>query len=272
MFKRLFLPILCIFLLGCTNQETLNPNKPITISLWHNYGGQMKITMDELVDEFNDTLGKEKGIIINVTSISGSATLHDKLIMAANDEPNAPELPDITTLYPKTAQHLANKGMLVDLHKQFSDEELSNYVEQFVSEGILKDGNLYVLPTAKSTEVLFLNMTLFNNFMKENDVSYEDLRTFEGIIKISEKYYNWTDSQTPLIKNDGKSFISFDSLFNMALICYQQLDSNFIENEELNLTSPIYNKIWSLFFEPAVKGYVANYDGYGSELIKTRNV
>ncbi len=274
MLKRFLLIILiCMLLLGgCKNKEKLNANKPITISLWHNYGGQMKITMDEMVDEFNDTVGKEKGIIINVTSISGSATLHDKLIMAANDEPNAPELPDITTLYPKTAQLLANKGILSDLGKQFTEEELNKYVKQFVFEGILQDGKLYVFPTAKSTEVLFLNMTLFNRFMKESDVTYENLNTFEEILKTAEKYYHWTDNQTPQIKNDGKSFITYDSLFNMAQIGFQQFDGFFLTDEELNLSSPLYENIWNLFYEPAVRGYVANYNGYGSDLIKTGDV
>ena len=49
--------------------------------------------MDEMIDKFNETVGAKEGIIISVTSISGSDTLHDKLIMAANGEPGAPPLP-----------------------------------------------------------------------------------------------------------------------------------------------------------------------------------
>ena len=37
------------------------------LTLWHNYGGQLKETMDELIDEFNETVGLSEGIIINVT-------------------------------------------------------------------------------------------------------------------------------------------------------------------------------------------------------------
>jgi len=108
----IFLPILA----GCDNSAKINSKNPITLTLWHNYGGQLKETMDNMVDEFNDTVGKEKGIIINVTSISGSATLHEKLTMAANGDPGAPSLPDITTAYPKTALILAAKGVLADLN------------------------------------------------------------------------------------------------------------------------------------------------------------
>lgn len=273
MYKKalLCLLIFVVFLFGCDSKEN-GPGNPITLNLWHNYGGQMKNTMDDIITEFNDTVGKDKGIIINVTSISGAATLHEKLLMAADDEPNAPELPDITTLYPNTALILAEKGLLADIGLQFTEEELSKYVQRFVEEGRLTNGNLYVFPTAKSTEVIFLNMTIFNRFIKENDVDYNDLNTFEDILETAEKYYKWTDNQTPDIKHDGKAFIVYDSLFNMAQTGYQQLDDHFIVNEKLNLSSQNFKKIWDLFYEPAVKGYVANYSGYGSDLIKTGNV
>lgn len=232
----------------------------------------MKNTMDVLIDEFNDTVGKEKGIIVNVTSISSSATLQEKLIMAANDEPNAPEFPDITTLYPNTALMLAEKGLLTDIETLFTEEELSRYINKFVDEGRLLDGGLYVFPTAKSTEVIFLNMTIFNKFIIDTDASYDKLSTFEGIIETAEKYYRWTDSKTPEIKNDGKAFITYDSLFNIAQTGFQQLNDNFIVNNRLNLNSSSFIRVWNLFYEPAVKGYVANYNGYGSDLMKTGNV
>ncbi len=94
---------------GCGNKHGLNPKKPVTLTMWHNFGGQMKETMDGMVDEFNETVGAEKGIILNVTSISSSSALHEKLTMAANKDPGAPELPDISTANPKTAIILMEK-------------------------------------------------------------------------------------------------------------------------------------------------------------------
>lgn len=270
--KFIFICLVSLFLTGCKSDDPLNAKNPVTINLWHNYGGSMKDTMDNLIDEFNDTEGKEKGIIINVTSLSGSATIHEKLKMAVNDEPGAPELPDITTLYPNTALMLAEKGLLANIESQFSNEELSLFIPEFMEEGRLPDGKLYVLPTAKSTEVMFVNTTIFNKFMKETDVSYNDLSTFEGILNTAQKYYLWTDEQTPDIKNDGKTFISFDSLFNLAQTIYKQSTDNFIVNEKLNLSSDTFKNIWNYCFEPSVKGYIAIYDGYGSDLIKTGTV
>lgn len=245
---------------------------PVSLTLWHNYGGQMKQTMDEMIEEFNGTVGIEEGVIINVTSISGSSTLHDKLTMAANDDPGSPALPDITTAYPKTAMILAEKGLLLDLDEQFSSKELSNYIPRFIEEGRLYDGKLYVFPTAKSTEVLFINTTIFNHFAKDTGVHIEDLQTFEGIIKTSSLYYEWTDNQTPLNKNDGKAFYVPDSLFNLSLIGSQQLGVNFFKDNEIDFTSPMTQKVWESFFKPAVQGHVAIFDGYASDLAKTGDI
>ena len=269
--------IICIFIItilltGCKSNELISAKKPVTINLWHNYGGLMKDTMDILIDEFNDTVGRKEGIIINVTSLSGSATIAEKLKMAVNDEPGAPELPDITTLYPNTAYMLAENGLLVDIESLFSKEELSLFIPEFVEEGRLPDGKMYVMPTGKSTEVMFLNTTIFNKFMKETNVSYNDLYTFKGILDTAEKYYIWTDNQTPTVNNDGKAFISYDSVFNMAQTIYKQSDEELIVDGSLNLSSDTFEDVWKYYFEPAVKGYVATYDGYGSDLIKTGNV
>ena len=272
--KKLVVCILIFIMLltGCKSNEPLSAKNPVTINLWHNYGGLLKDTMDLLIDEFNDTVGREKGIIINVTSLTGSATIAEKLKMAVNDEPGAPELPDITTLYPNTAYMLAEKGLLVDIESLFSKEELSLFIPEFIEEGRLPDGKIYVLPTGKSTEVMFLNTTIFNKFMKETNVSYNDLYTFEGLIDIAEKYYKWTDSQTPDIDNDGKAFICYDSVFNMAQTIYKQSGDELIVDGSLNLSSDAFKDVWKYTFEPAVKGYLAIYDGYGSDLIKTGRV
>ncbi|MGI6318981.1 MAG: extracellular solute-binding protein [Dethiobacteria bacterium] len=261
-----------VLICGCQAGRMFDRRNPVILTIWHNYGGQMKNTMDEMIDEFNETVGAEKGIILSVTSISGSATLHEKLIMAADQDPGAPDLPDITTAYPKTALILANKGLLVDIGEQFTDEELSAYVPRFLEEGRLTGDRLYVFPTAKSTEVLFLNKTIFNRFASDTNTKFEDLRTFEGIFEAAAAYYEWSDNQTPAIKNDGKMFFMADSLFNLSLIGYQQLGDDFIKDNRLNLSSPIFDKLWDYFYRSAVSGHIAVFDGYSSDLAKTGDI
>ena len=265
----LFFVIALSLFASCKNNSSFNAKNPITLTIWHNYGGQMKNTMDEMIDDFNRTIGHEKGIILNVTSISGSAYLQEKLLMIVNGDPDAPNLPDITTCYPGTASKLYEKGMLSDIGTLFNKNELSEYIPEYIEEGRLKDEKLYVFPVAKSTEVMFVNATIFNRFMRDNDVSYEDLKTFEGINKAAELYYDWTDNMTPDIKNDGKTFIVYDSIFNLAQIGLEQLGESLTNGDSLNFSSSSLKKVWNIYFEPAVKGYAAIFDGYGSDLSKT---
>lgn len=257
---------------GCGESVSLDPSHPVTLNIWHNYGGQLKDTMDAMVDEFNETTGAEKGIIINVTSISGSATLHEKLTMAANGDPGAPALPDITTAYPKTALLLAEKGLLVDLSDFFTPQEISAYIPEFIEECRIDGKGLYVFPTAKSTEVLFINTTIFNRFARDTGASLEDLGSFEGISKTAAMYYEWTDKQTPEMPHDGKTFFIPDSLFNYSLIGSQQLGMEFAKDGRLNIAAPEFQKVWDHYYRPAVLGHVAIFDGYATDLAKTGDI
>lgn len=269
LFSSLLLIPVIIFTFGIVK---INKKSPVTLTLWHNYGGQMKDTMDEMIEEFNGTVGKKEGVFINVTSISGSSTLHEKLIMTANHDPGAPELPDITTAYPKTALVLAEKGLLADLDELFSKKEIEGYIPKFIEEGRLGGDHLYVLPTAKSTEVLFVNTTIFNRFAKETGASLEDLRTFEGIKRTAKLYYDWTDRLTPDTKNDGKTFYVADSLYNYSLIGCAQLGTYLIKNNSFPRNDSTINYVWNSLFDPMVRGQYAIFDGYATDLAKTGDI
>lgn len=268
--KPLFLCLL-LFSSSLVSGCRPSPGNPVTLTMWHNFGGQMQTTMNGLVDEFNQTVGQENGIFLSITSISDTATLRDKLTMIADDDPGAPEMPDISTCYPQTALILAEKDLLAPLNLYFDQGELSRYVPRFIAEGRLEDGSLYVFPFAKSTEVLFVNQTLFDQFSIATGITMEQLKTFEGIANAALMYYQWTDDQTPR-SGDGKHFFTADSLFNLAQVGMRQLGSDLIVNERLVLDSPEYQRIWSCLYQPAVKGGYAIYDGYSSDLAKTGEI
>ncbi len=226
--------------------------------------------MNDIIDEFNSTIGYEQGIIINITSVSSSSALYDKIADSAEEIPGSSELPNITTGYPKSALVLLKNDKLVDLKEYFSEEELNQYLPQFIKEGMVSD-KLAVFPTAKSTEVLFLNKTLFDRFTEATGIGMDYLSTFEGISDAAIKYYEWTDTQTPDIPNDGKAFYTSDSWFNIAQVGMNQFGDDFILDEAINY-SDNFKKIWNAYFEAGVKGGFAIYDGYSSDLAKTGEI
>ena len=274
--KRILIGFLCIGLILCTlagcsggGGSTLDPRNPVTLTMWHNFGGDMQVVMDTLIDEFNATVGKDEGVIISVEAITSSADLQQALNMIINGDPGAPEMPDITTAYPRTAIQFQIKGMLVDLADYFSQDELSAYITAFLDEGRLGDGGLYVFPFAKSTELLFVNQTLFDRFSAETGVTMDCFETFEGIAEAAEIYYKWSG---------GKDFFAADSWVNLAQAGMLQLgDSLIIGDSELihesvNFDSIAYGHIWRTCVYPAVFGGFAIFDGYSSDLSKTGDI
>ena len=66
--KKLWICMLALFcaacLGGCKNETLLSADEPVTLTMWHVYGEQADSPMNRLIDQFNETVGKEKGIII----------------------------------------------------------------------------------------------------------------------------------------------------------------------------------------------------------------
>ncbi len=271
--KLLYLLLIFTLLLTVSCSPANRPSKssPVTVTMWHNFGGTMQQTMDTLVDEFNSTVGKDEGIIINVTAITSGSELQAGLTSILNNDPGAPEMPDICTAYPKDAIAFQEAGLLIDFEKYFSEEDLSAYIPAFVDEGRFNNG-LYVFPISKSTEVLYMNQTLFDRFLAATGESAEKLKTFEGIAQLSEAYYRWSDEQTPDIAGDGKQFFAADSWFNIAQVGSRQLGGNILDKEALSLDTDTYKYIFDTCLSPTLRAGFAFYDGYSSDLSKTGDI
>ena len=262
--KQIALLIVIIFLTtlisGCNDRDGLDPNNPVTLTLWHNYGQQMGESIGALLNEFNTTVGADKGINIQISYVADSREINERLMMAVNNDPGAPSLPDIAVIYPRIGITLAEADLLMDLSTQFSAEELAVYVPSFIEEGKLGGDTLYILPVAKSTEVLYLNSTIFNRFAEETGTQISQLTTFEGIIDVAARYYEWSG---------GKAFFYPENLFHIAMIGFEQLGDDFITDGTLSLSSPTYQYIWDAYYPSAVKGGTAIFDNYGNYLMAT---
>ena len=142
---------------GCGKSQSRK--EPITLTIWHVYGGQTDSPLNDLIDEFNGTEGKKEGIKIQVGMVSNTNTIHEEVLKAANKDPGAAKLPDLFISYPKTVLAMNDSGILADYHDYFSENELKDFIPEFLKEGEI-DGRLLVFPVAKSTEILFVNKTI----------------------------------------------------------------------------------------------------------------
>ena len=202
-------------LTGCAAGEA-KTTEPITLTVWTYYSGEQLDAFNELVDSFNDTVGKEKGIIVESSSQGSVDDLESNVMDAAQEQVGASDMPNIFSAYADTAYKLDEMGQVVDLSDYLTDEEKDAYIDAYLKEGDFSgDGSIKIFPSAKSTELLFLNKTDWDEFADATGASEEDLETVEGLVDTAEKYYNWTDGQTEE-PDDGKALFGRDA---MAIIC-----------------------------------------------------
>ncbi|MBQ5332071.1 MAG: extracellular solute-binding protein [Oscillospiraceae bacterium] len=265
---------------GCAqgNDRLLDKNDPVTVTIWHYYNGVQQTMFDEMVDEFNRSVGMEKGIIVEALSKNSVSELYENVIASVNDDVGAEELPDIFAAYAETA-YLADKaGKLADIGQYFTEEELNEYIPGYIQEGrFAGDGSLKIFPIAKSTEIMMLNKTDWDKFAAEAGVTTDSLSTWEGLAEVSGKYYEYTDALTPDIPNDGKAFFGRDSVANYMIIGAKQLGSPFEAADENGVISASSDKaavkrLWENFYVPYVKGYYAANSRFRSDDAKTGDI
>ena len=257
---------------GCSNNQNhgLDPSHPITITIWHYYNGIQQEQFDNLVLEFNETVGHEQGIVVEAHNINTISDLAERVMASLREDEGADEAPDMFASYAETAYAADQLGKVADLSPYFEKTELNNYVEGYLEEGnIDNQGSLKIFPIAKSTEVMMLNITDWRDFSKETGVSVEQLETWEGVVEVAEEYYNYTDAKTPKTPNDGKAFFGHDSIANYMNIGAKQLGLEYFTNEDgkvtMNTNKEAIKRLWECYYVPYVKGYYFQEGRYRSD-------
>ena len=197
--KRITALALCALMLlgllsGCGEKTTLDKKKPVTLNFWHVYGEQSGSPMDELVDEFNRTVGAEKGVRVTVTATSSASQIGAFLLQAQKGAPEMPEMPDVFTCHIGDALALGAENLL-DWNSLFTEDEREEFVSGFLADGTA-DGKLLVFPMSKSTHVLMLNGSAFDRFSAATGAQYSDLTTWEGFYQTAGAFYDYSGGKT----------------------------------------------------------------------------
>ena len=255
----LLLP-LCIFS-GC-KRSSLSKNEPVTLTMWHVYGEQADSPMNRLVEEFNQSVGAKKGIVINVTGMSNASHIGKKLLDAQAGKPDAGEMPDLFFGHKSNVLEIGTKN-LVDWKELFSEKELSGYVPEFLSDGE-ENGKLYVFPVTKSTFLLFISGSRFEHFSKDTGVTYESLSDWNGFFTAAAKYYEWSG---------GKPFCSLDYPMRNVELCAMYGDSSaFMQGDWYNVDNTVFKNSFMQFAEAFSKGHIVISDLYSNTQVMTGEV
>ncbi len=258
-FKMLFLSaflFLCFSSLSACDSSNNSSKELTALTIWHVYGAQIDSPMNSIIERFNQTVGKENGVKITVTSISNSTAIHDALVSAATNEVGAPDLPDIFVAYPKTLEAMG-RDIALDWKKYFSDEELKDFVPTFLEEGTFGD-ELLVFPLAKSSNALFINANVYEKFAQETGHSYNDLATWESLYQTIEAYYTWSG---------GKAFFMYDDWIHYPMISMEAFGTAIFKNNEIDWNNLYFEKVMRPLIRAGILGHVCLMPGYSTKAI-----
>lgn len=264
------------FVLGGCSAGSPKDDAPVEIAVWTYYNGDQLSGFQDLVAEFNETIGAEQGIVVKPSNLGSVNDLQDAVLNSANGKVGADPMPDIFMGYADTVHEIDKMGLIADISPYLTEEERSLYIEDYLREGTMGNGNaIKIFPVAKSVEIFMLNKTDFAPFAAETGTTYDDLATVEGLTSVAERYYEWTDAQTPE-PDDGKAFCGRDSLANYFLIGSKQLGVDMLQVQDsevqLNFDEKVVRKLWDNYYVPYVKGYFDATGRYRSDDIKTGNI
>ncbi len=266
-----------MLLSGCGEASSsavkLDPQDPVNITIWHYYNGAQQLAFDKLVEEFNDTEGRERGIYVEAHSQGNVSDLETKVLDAFNKTPGSEVPPDIFSSYADTAYAIEQMGQLVDLGRYMTEEEISEYVPSFIEEGrIGANGELKIFPTAKATEIMLLNKTEWDAFCAETGVTADGLSTKEKLVETARTYYEWTDAKTPDVPGDGKSFYGTDAVANLFIIGAMQQGVELFSVDKGQVTlhpdKDAIRRIWDFYYVPFVNGWFGAYGRFRSDDVK----
>lgn len=261
--------LLMALLSGCAkNQKEEAAKQPKVITVWTYYNGAQKESFDTLVRQFNETEGAGQGIMVESVSKGTIDELSQAIADSADKKVGSDPLPQICAAYADNAFAINQKGLVADLSPYLTEEEMDTYVDAYLEEGRFEAENtLKLFPTAKSTEVLTVNMTDWEKFASETGASLGELSTWEGVARVAERYYEWSG---------GRAFFGRDAFANYMLIGSYQLGHEIFRMEGgsmvLDFDKDTMRRLWDCYYVPYVKGHYTAGGKFRSDDLKTGNL
>ena len=182
-----------------TSNVVTTISKPLTIEFWHSFSGDVQLpVVESLVKEFNDTVGKEKGITVVPVAQGSGPQLYAKVIGAIKSG-SVPAVAMTKVIYDE--DYVANDAA-IDLSAYINNKEIgmtdfNDFFPAFreESQNYSKPG-IYSLPFAKNVDVVYYN----EDFFKTNGL--EVPKTWDELEVVAQKIYDLT----------GRAAFGYDNL------------------------------------------------------------
>ena len=254
--KRLISILICCILgFYLFLQTGCGKNKEISeIRFWHSYTGQQEAVFNMMVETYNSTEGKTRGIrIVPVYKTVGEIETYFLTSFEMREDSDYPELSVVTS---ELAYKAMCRSLSVAAEPDLSREELAGYFPDFLNEGrFTGTAETYIFPISKLSDITLVNDSLWRYFYSENNVKFDQWSTWNGITRLAQQYYEWSG---------GKALFALESVQDYIFTYSAQLLPAIIQagNKEIkiNTNKDALRAIWNFYYGGVVRGYILQTD------------
>ena len=159
--------LLPAILFAAGSSESQSSNGVTTVTIWHSAQGQNATVFEQIAENFNSTVGKEKGIEIEAI-YQGKA---NDVLTKVNAASGTSELPDIAMMDATAATDMNHSSYLVTIDKLGIDTSdiLACAISSYTSEK-----GLLALPFNASALLFYYNRTVYNSLGLEPPRTLDD--------------------------------------------------------------------------------------------------
>ncbi len=150
---------------------------PVTIQFWHTRGsGANYEVVQHEVEEFNNTIGKEKGITVEEVFIGDYNQILAKTQLAIQSG----ESPQVVVSGNTFVNYLLEDGVLADMAPLAEETgwDRGNLLEPFQEINGNTDGTLYTVPYIRSTPLFYYNKTMADAKGLTEPTTVEEMEEF----------------------------------------------------------------------------------------------
>ena len=191
--KKLVSLVLCMVLCLTLCTSALAENEPLHITFWHNRGaGAQHEVVKASVDDFNEGIGKEKGIFVDEVFVGGYGDLYTKIGLANQ----AGDAPTVMVIGCVRVGMLMDDDLIVDMapYAEATGFDTSNLADCFMEVFGNTDGHLYSIPYIRSAPVFYYNKTIADQMGLTPPETIEEMKEFckaQTVVKENGEVERW---------------------------------------------------------------------------------
>ena len=178
--KKLVSLVLALMLVFACASVATAESEPLTIKFWHHRGsGTQYECVTHAVTGFNETVGKELGIVVEESYIGGYVDLFAQIQLAVQSG----EAPNVVSAANTYVAYMLEDDYLVDmvpLAEEDGYDITGNLMDWLLEIGGNTDGEIHSLPYCRSTPVFYYNKAIANELGIEigDMITIDELKAF----------------------------------------------------------------------------------------------